>query len=76
MAKTQSRKTTNQLLDWAEQGVVDWETLARDCLNYMDEAEVSDMARVGGYFDSEDDEQAYDEDHYDPEEDFILNEYR
>lgn len=77
MAKNQSRKTTQQLIDWAEQGVVDWETLARDCLNYMSEDEAADMARVCGYFDSEDtDEALYEEDTYDAEEDFILSEYR
>jgi len=76
VAKSQSRKTTNQLLEWAEQGAVDWETLARDCLRYMSEQDVADMARVGGYFDSDNDEQPYDEDHYDAEEDFILSEYR
>ncbi len=76
MAKSQSRKTTNQLLDWAEQGIIDWETLARDCLRYMSEDDVADMACVGGYLDSDNDEQSYDEDHYDAEEDFILSEYR
>jgi hypothetical protein len=42
----------------------------------MSEDDVADMACVGGYLDSDNDEQSYDEDHYDAEEDFILSEYR
>jgi hypothetical protein len=32
-----SRKYTCHLLDLAEQGVIDWETLARDALGWMSE---------------------------------------
>lgn len=43
------RKTTNLLIDLAETEVIEWETLARQCLNYMSEAQVVDMAEAHGY---------------------------
>lgn len=80
MARKPTRRVTTQLIEWAEQGIIDWETLARDALNYMSESDVKDMAHVGGYFDTEDDTDddagfSYDDD-YDREEDFIIGEYR
>jgi hypothetical protein len=39
------RKYTNALLEMMESGVIDPEQLARECLSYMSEADVEDMAR-------------------------------
>jgi hypothetical protein len=44
-----SRPVTCEVLDLAEQGVIDWESLARDALNYMSESEVADFAESNGY---------------------------
>jgi hypothetical protein len=52
----QSRKYTCYLLDLAEQGVVDWETLARDALGWMSEHEVEQFARRNDYITDEDEE--------------------
>jgi hypothetical protein len=52
----QTRKATCQVLDLAEQGVIDWESLARDALNWMSEEEVNQFAQHNGYIvDDEDD---------------------
>jgi hypothetical protein len=52
----QSRKVTCELLDLAEQGVIDWETLARDALGWMSEHEVAQFARSNDYLQGNDDE--------------------
>ena len=39
-----SREVTTKLLDLATNGVIDWEQLAKACLNYMSEDDVSRMA--------------------------------
>jgi len=44
-----SRKVTAEVLDLAEQGVIDWESLARDCLAWMSEDEVAQFAQHNGY---------------------------
>jgi hypothetical protein len=44
-----SRAVTTQVLDLAEQGVISWESVARDALNWMSEAEVAEFARINGY---------------------------
>jgi len=52
-----SRPVTNEVLDLAEQGVIDWESLARDALGWMSEADVEQFAQHNGYIvDDEDDE--------------------
>jgi hypothetical protein len=45
----QSRPVTSELLDMAEQGMLDWETLARDALGWMSEAEVAEFAKRNDY---------------------------
>ena len=45
----QSRPVTTEVLDLAEQGVLSWETIARDALTWMSEQEVAEFARVNGY---------------------------
>jgi hypothetical protein len=52
----QSRPVTSELLDLAEQGVIDWETLARDALGWMSESEVAEFARRNDYIQEGDDE--------------------
>ncbi len=52
----QSRPVTSELLDLAEQGVLDWETLARDALGWMSESEVAEFARRNDYIQEEDEE--------------------
>ena len=54
----QSRPVTSELLDMAEQGMLDWETLARDALGWMSEDEVAEFARRNDYIteDEEDEE--------------------
>ncbi len=52
-----SRPVTSELLDLAEQGVIDWESLARDALGWMSEDEVAEFARRNDYIrDNGDDE--------------------
>ena len=46
----ESRQATRQVIELAEQGVLAWEQVARDCMNYMSEDEVADMARANDYF--------------------------
>jgi hypothetical protein len=52
----QSRPVTSELLDLAEQGVIDWETLARDCLGWMSEHDVAEMAQRLDYVSTEEEE--------------------
>lgn len=49
----QSRPVTSELLDMAEQGLIDWETLARDALGWMSEAEVEQFARRNDYLNTD-----------------------
>lgn len=60
----QSRPVTSELLDMAEQGMIDWETLARDALGWMSEAEVAEFARRNDYVRDEEEN----EDEVDPED--------
>jgi len=60
----QSRPATSALIDLAEQGVIDWESLARDLMGWMSEHEVSEFARRNDYIrdEEEDAEEEEDED--------------
>ena len=51
-----SRKVTYELFDLAEQGLIDWESLARDALGWMSESEVAEFARRNDYLRNEEDE--------------------
>ena len=53
---SQARPATTYLLDLAEQGVIDWETLARDCLGWMSEYDVAEFARRNDYIRDDEDE--------------------
>ena len=58
----QSRPVTSELLDLAEQGAIDWETLARDALGWMSEAEVQRFAQANDYLQEQEDEEDADAD--------------
>jgi hypothetical protein len=49
-----TRKATNTLIDFCEQGIISWESVALSCLRYMSEADVADMAHCEGYVEEED----------------------
>jgi len=55
MANT--RKVTNLLLMWVEEGVLDPQTVLEACLSYMSEADVEDMARSNDLLPEEFDEE-------------------
>ena len=44
-----SRPVTSAVLDMAEEGLIDWETLARDALGWMSEDEVRRFAQRNDY---------------------------
>ena len=60
------RDATCELIEMAENGMITWETIARECLQYMSEDEVRDMAESNDWINSEDDEE--DEDLEDEDE--------
>lgn len=47
------RKVTNQLIDLVDEGLLDWEIIARACLSYMSEDHVADMAQYNYLVDDE-----------------------
>ena len=50
-----SRAATNELIEQAEEGIIDWEVLARTALNWMEDAEVREFAEVNGFLEEEED---------------------
>lgn len=51
------RKITNKIIEFAEEGVLSWETIARECLAEMSEDDVADMNNICGWVDDEDEEE-------------------
>lgn len=51
------RRTTNRLIELAEDGVISWEDLARTALNWLSEDDVTHMARVNEFLPDEDKEE-------------------
>lgn len=51
------RHTTNLIYAAIEDGVLTWEIVGKECLAYMSEADVADMAQDAGWFLDEDDEE-------------------
>lgn len=49
----ESRRVTRRVLELAEGGIIDWESLARDALNWMSEAEVEEFAHANGYLEEQ-----------------------
>lgn len=54
MVSQMSRKITNKLLELLEEGALSWETVARECLSYMSEDDVTDMDNVARFIDDDD----------------------
>ena len=50
------REATEKLIDFAEEGVLSWETIARAALDYMSEDEVADMARCNDFIEDEEED--------------------
>ena len=51
-----ARSATCELIEMAENGGISWETIARECLQYMSEDEVRDMAESNDWINSEDED--------------------
>lgn len=50
------RTVTNKIIKLAENGILDWETIARECLQEMSEDDVADMANTCELLNDDDDE--------------------
>lgn len=61
-----SRPVTTELLEYADDGILTWETLARAALEWLSESEVRAMAEANGLVDEDEDE----EEAMDPMDDF------
>jgi hypothetical protein len=51
-----ARHYTCKILEAADEGIVEWQTLAQECLSYMSEADVADMNRVAEFVSDDEDE--------------------
>lgn len=51
-----TRKSTNRLLEYVEEGLLDRDTVIMACVKYMSEDEVDDMCHINGFFEGEDEE--------------------
>lgn len=51
------RTVTNKVIELAENGILTWETIARECLQNMSEDDVADMASTCEWLDDEEDEE-------------------
>lgn len=47
------RQVTCQLIDLVDEGLLTWEQIARECLSYMSERDVADMASSGELIDDD-----------------------
>jgi len=52
-----SRESTNKLLEAIEEGLLDKDTVIRECLAYMSEDDVADMCHCAGFLDDEEGEE-------------------
>lgn len=57
MYTVETRKTTNRLIELAEDGVISWEEIARTALNWLSEDDVDEMARVNDFIPEEPEEE-------------------
>ena len=53
--------TSAKLIDLAESGVLDWETIAREALQTMSEDDIEDMANGTGWLDDLEEEDVEDD---------------
>ena len=51
-----AREATCELIEMVELGVLSWETIARECLQYMSEDEVRDIAESNDWINSEEED--------------------
>lgn len=51
------RKTTNQLLELIEEGVLNRDTVILACVNYMSEDDVAEMCRMNEFLEDEDEDE-------------------
>lgn len=68
------RETTIKLVELAEDGAISWESIARSCLCYLDETEVTDMAQINELI-PEDGDDLDDDELAEEEDDDIMNDY-
>ena len=47
------REYTNKLLEMLENGLLDYETVVRECMCYMSEDDVKDLMHCAGWLDEE-----------------------
>lgn len=52
---------SEKLIDLAESGVLDWETIAREALQVMSEDDIEDMANGAGWLDDIEEEDCEDD---------------
>ena len=50
------REYTNKLLEMLENSLLDYETVARECLRYMSEDDVKDLIHCAGWIEETDDD--------------------
>ena len=51
------REYTNKIIEMAEEGIIDWEDIARAALNWMSEDDVRDMAYDNMFLEDEDEDE-------------------
>lgn len=54
MPDTTTRRATNRLLEWVEEGMIDPKHVVLCCVKYMSEDEVADMCHINEFFDIDD----------------------
>ena len=52
---------SEKLIDLAESGILDWETIAREALQVMSEDDIEDMANGAGWLDDIEEEDCEDD---------------
>ena len=55
------REYTNKIIEMAEDGIIDWEDIARAALNWMSEDDVRDMAYDNMILEDEDEDEDEDD---------------
>ena len=50
------RKTTNKVLEMAEEGMISWKSLAEMALSWMSEDDVAEMSRANDLLEDEEDD--------------------
>ena len=61
MSTSNVRKTTIEIIELAEQGVLSWESVALAALRYMSEDDVADMAHDNEWLTEEEEEEEEEE---------------